>query len=65
MKLFNKILLVVLLISCSLNVYAIDWKLGFFHEENTKFLLAFSAGLVGIILIFVLNAWAKINKTSK
>lgn len=63
MNLYTKIVLVFLVICCVLNVYAIDWQLGFFHEENTKFLLAFSAGIVGIILLLILNTWSKIKKS--
>lgn len=63
MNLFIKILLAILIISCVLNIYAIDWSLGFLHDENTKFILAFGAGLVGIILLFIINTWSQINKT--
>jgi hypothetical protein len=35
------------------------------HEENSKFLLSISAGIIGIILVFVLDAWSKIAMKKK
>lgn len=61
MKTFYKIFLVIFIVFLGLNLYAIDWHLGFMHEENTKFLFSIAAALIGLILVFVLNTWSKLG----
>ncbi len=60
MKLFHKIFLILLIVFVGLGLYAIDWKLGFLHEENAQFILSIASGLLGILLIFVMNSWSKL-----
>lgn len=60
MQTFYKIFLVLFIIFIGFSLYAIDWSLGFMHEENTKFVLSIAAGIIGIILVFVLNTWSKL-----
>lgn len=55
-----KIFLAVFIIFLGVNLYAIDWKLGFFNSENTKFLFSIVAAILGILLTFVLNTWRKL-----
>ena len=65
MQTLYKIFLVLFVIFIGFNLYVIDWNLGFMHEENAKFLLSASAGIVGLILVFVLNTWSKLGVKSK
>lgn len=60
MKLFHKIILAVLVLFVGLGLYAIDWKLGFMHEENATFILSIASGLLGIILVILMNTWSKL-----
>jgi len=62
MKRFYKILLIVLIAFTCINIYAINWDLGIFNKENDKFWFSISTGIIGIILIFILNSWSKLNK---
>lgn len=57
-----KIFLGLFIICIGISTYAIDWKLGFWSEENTKYLFSISAGILGVILTFVLNTWSKVGK---
>ncbi|MEJ8598126.1 hypothetical protein JSO62_05410 [Riemerella anatipestifer] len=60
MKLVYKIFLVLFIVFIGLNLYAIDWELGFMDNENTKFVFSISAALLGVLLVFVLNTWSKL-----
>jgi len=62
MKKFYKIILIVLITLTCINIYAINWKLGILNEENNKFLYSISTGIVGIILVFILDIWSKLSK---
>ncbi|MDY3548354.1 hypothetical protein PG291_07055 [Riemerella anatipestifer] len=61
MKLVYKIFLVLFVVFIGLNLYAIDWELGFMDNENTKFVFSISAALLGVLLVFVLNMWSKLS----
>lgn len=61
MKKIYKILLVLLIILIGLSIYGIDWQLGFLHEENIKYTTSIGTGILGVILIFILNTWSKIS----
>jgi len=62
MKRFYKILLIVLIAFTGINIYAINWKLGVFNVENDKFWFSISSGIVGIILVFILDFWSRLSK---
>lgn len=57
-----KIFLGLFIICIGISTYAINWKLSFWSEENIKYLFSISAGILGVILTFVLNTWSKIGK---
>ncbi|MDY3520935.1 hypothetical protein PG614_04595 [Riemerella anatipestifer] len=61
MKLVYKIFLVLFVVFIGLNLYAIDWELGFMDNENTKFVFSISTALLGVLLVFVLNTWSKLS----
>lgn len=61
MQTIYKVFLILFVIFIGFNLYAIDWSLGFMHEENAKFLLSMSAAIIGLILVFVLNTWSKLG----
>lgn len=61
MKRFYLIFLILFLVFIGFNLYSIDWQLGFMHEENSKFILSMSAGIVGVFAVFVLNMWSKLS----
>ncbi|MDR2206866.1 MAG: hypothetical protein LBE36_12010 [Flavobacteriaceae bacterium] len=65
MKTFYKIFLIIFILFTGFNLYLFKWNLGIMHEENSKFLLSISAGIIGIILVFVLDAWSKIAMKKK
>ena len=65
MQKFYKIFLVLFVIFIGFNLYVIDWQLGFMHEENSKFILSIAAGIIGLILVFVLNTWSKLATKKK
>lgn len=62
MQTVYKIFLILFLIFIGFNLYVLDWDLGFMHEENSKFLLSAAAGIIGVMLVFVLNTWSQIGQ---
>lgn len=62
MTTFYKVFLVLFIIFLAVNLYAIDWKLGFFHSDNNKFLFSIVATILGIILTLVMNTWRKLSE---
>ena len=62
MQLFYKIFLILFLIFIGVNLYVIDWKLGFWDEENSKFILSMSAGILGIIVVYILHTMSKLGR---
>ena len=61
MQTIYKVFLVLFLVFIGFNLYVIDWQLGFFHEDNAKFLVSAGAGVIGLVLVFVMNMWSKIG----
>lgn len=64
MQTVYKVFLVIFIVFAAINLYAIDWNIGFMHEENTKYLFSIAAAVIGLILVFVLNTWSRIGKRS-
>jgi len=60
MKTFYKVFLVIFILSTAISIYALDWQAGFFDEENTKFIFSISAGILGIIVVYILHTWSKL-----
>lgn len=61
MQTVYKIFLVLFIIFIGINIYAINWNIGFFHPENTTYLFSAAAGILGTILAFALNMWSKLS----
>lgn len=62
MQTIYKIFLVIFVVLIGFNVYQIDWKLGVTDGENAKFLYPLASGIIGLILVFVLNTWSKLKR---
>ena len=60
MKTFYKVFLVLFIIFIGINIYAIDWRSGFFDEDNTKFIFSISAGILGVIVVYILHTWSNL-----
>lgn len=60
MQKLYKFFLVLFLIFVGITLYGMNWDLGLLHEENTKFIVSLAAGIVGLILVFVLSTWSKL-----
>ena len=61
MHVFYKIFLVLFVIFIVFNLYAMEWQLGFWHEENAKFILSMSAAVLGILVVFVLHTLSRFS----
>ena len=61
MSRFYKIFLVLFVIFIAFNLYVIEWDLGFWNEENAKFIFSGSAAVLGIIVVLVLNTMSKLS----
>lgn len=59
MHIFYKIFLVLFVIFIGFNLYVMEWQLGFWHEENAKFILSISAAIVGILVVFVMHTLSR------
>lgn len=55
-----KIFLVLFIAFIGVNLYALDWNLGFLHRDNTKFIFSIAAAVIGILIVFVLSTWSKL-----
>ncbi|KMQ72436.1 hypothetical protein [Chryseobacterium koreense] len=60
MQRFYKIFLALFIIFIGFNLYVIEWDLGFWHEENAKFILSLSAGILGVVLVLVLHYMSRL-----
>lgn len=60
MQLFYKIFLALFAVFIGFNLYVMEWDLGFWHDENSKFILSISAAIVGIVVVFVLHQMSKL-----
>ena len=61
MKTIYKVFLVLFIVFIAINAYAIDYKLGLMHEENSKYLFSFAAGVAGLLVVFVMDSWSKLS----
>ncbi len=61
MQKFYKVFLVVFVIIIGINVYAIDFNTDLLSEDNLKFVFSIGAGVIGLILLFVMNTWSKVG----
>ncbi len=60
MKTFYKVFLVLFIIFIAINVYALDWRSDLFDENNIKHVFSLAAGILGLIVVFILNSWSKL-----
>ncbi len=60
MQLVYKIFLGIFSLCIGASLYAFNWELGFMNEENATMVFSLSAGIIGIILVFILNTWSKL-----
>lgn len=65
MQTIYKVFLVLFIIFIGFSLYAVEWDLGFMHEENSKFLFSLAAGIIGLILVFVMDTWSRISSKKK
>ncbi len=61
MKTIYKIFLILFIVFIGLNIYAMNWDLGYDHRDNFINLMSIAAGILGVILVFVLNTWSKLK----
>ena len=62
MQLIYKIFLALFIIFIGFNLYVMEWELGIWHEANTIYILSFAAGILGLIIVFVLHYMSKLVK---
>ncbi|HBR12373.1 hypothetical protein SAMN05660493_02810 [Epilithonimonas bovis DSM 19482] len=61
MKTFYKIFLILFIVVIGINIYAIDWHSSLFEEENSKFVFSGAAGILGIIVVYIMHNWSKLG----
>ncbi|MCZ2084991.1 MULTISPECIES: hypothetical protein [unclassified Kaistella] len=61
MQRFYKIFLVLFIVFIAINLYVIEWDLGFWDEENSKFIFSMSAGILGIIVVLVMHTMSRLS----
>ncbi|MET3036213.1 hypothetical protein ABXT08_08930 [Chryseobacterium sp. NRRL B-14859] len=62
MKKFYKVFLVIFIVFIAINLYAINWQTDILSDEdNLKFVFSAASGAIGLILLFVMDAWSKIG----
>ncbi|MGS0749184.1 hypothetical protein [Halpernia sp. GG3] len=65
MKTLYKIFFGLFLILIAVNLYMVDWNLGFFNSENAKFMLPLAAGVLGTFFVIILNTLRKLSTSRK
>ena len=65
MKTVYKVFLVLFVLFIAFNFYAIDYNLGFMHEDNTKYIFSLAAAILGLIIVFVMDTWSRVGATKK
>ena len=60
MQRFYKIFLALFIVFIGINLYVIEWDLGFWDDENSKFILSMSAGVLGIIIVLVMHMMSRL-----
>ena len=60
MQRFYKIFLALFIVFIAINLYVIEWDLGFWDDENSKFILSMSAGVLGIIIVLVMHMMSRL-----
>lgn len=62
MKGVYKFFLVLFIVIIAVNLYAFNWRAqDYFNEDNLKIIFSIAFGIIGVILLFVLNTWSKIG----
>ena len=65
MKTVYKVFLVLFVLFIAFNIYAIDYNLGFMHEDNTKYIFSLAAAVLGLIIVFVMDTWSRVGAAKK
>lgn len=65
MKTVYKVFLILFIVLIALNLYGLDWEIGFLHEMNTKYIFSIVAGVVGILVLFILDTWSKLPNKNR
>ena len=60
MQRFYKKFLALFIVFICINLYVIEWDLGFWDDENSKFILSMSAGVLGIIIVLVMHMMSRL-----
>ncbi len=61
MQLFYKIFIALFIVFIAVNLYVMEWDLGFWNEENSKFILSISAAVLGLIVTGILHQMSKLS----
>lgn len=61
MKTFYKVFLILFIVVIGINIYAIDWHSSLFDEDNIKFVFSIAAGILGIIVVYIMHNWSKLG----
>ena len=62
MNVFHKIFLIFFVVLVGVNLYAINWRLGFFHEENSSLMISLSASVIGVLAVYALHLLSLFRK---
>lgn len=65
MRLIYLVMLILLIVFTIGGFFAIQWDLGVFAEDNQKFWISISAGIIGIILTLIMNSLSRIETSSE
>lgn len=61
MQRFYKVLLIILIIIIAVNLYAFNYQQPLFSEDNEKIVYSIAVGILGIILLYVMDTWSKVG----
>ncbi|MBS1549962.1 MAG: hypothetical protein JSS94_08895 [Bacteroidetes bacterium] len=60
MKTIYKVFLVLFIVFLGVNLYVIDWELGFMNEENSSVHVSLVASVIGLLFVWVMHTWSKL-----
>ena len=65
MKTIYKVFLVLFTLFLGVNLFVIDWELGFSHQENATLHISLAASILGLLAVWVMHTWSQLAEKNK
>jgi hypothetical protein len=65
MKTIYKVFLGLFILFLGVNLFVIDWELGFMHQENATLHISLAASILGLLFVWVMHTWSQLAEKNK